>query len=301
MLGRGGAGPGIGWIRHEKRHNRSYRTGERNPSFRLPVDSRNLDGVVVRVRKENDVLDEDRPPLKRVHPFLTMRVLSNCLRGGALPRSFIHMAAPSSQLRTVLEQLPFGVDDIEAANEVFQDWRESGAEADLQIVDLWTYCYICRYFLGKAAADEFSNASDADELITKAYQKVQNKRDTVRNPNRYAHWVSVVCKNTFLNYTRRDRVSESIDEEEGPTLSEDGAHPLTEYGFVREAFEAAIERLPDYLQEPARLYFLENREFEEISDTVDKPVATIRTYKHKAVKRLRQDDTLREYVDVSDL
>jgi RNA polymerase sigma factor (sigma-70 family) len=211
------------------------------------------------------------------------------------------MADLSSQLSTVLDRLPFGVDDIEAANRAFQDWRASGAEEDLQIVDLWTYCYVCRYFLGKAAGDEFSHASDSDELITTAYKKVRDKRDTVNNPDRYAHWVSVVCKNTFLNYTRRNRVSESIDEDGGPNLTADSDRPAPEYGFVQEAFEAAIDRLPDYLQQPARLYFLENKGFEQISDTVGKPVPTIRTYKHKAVKRLRQDDTLRGYVDVTDL
>jgi RNA polymerase sigma factor (sigma-70 family) len=70
---------------------------------------------------------------------------------------------------------------------------------------------------------------------------------------------------------------------------------------VHEAFVEAIERLPEYLQEPARLYFLENREFEEISEAVGKPVATIRTYKHKALKKLRTDERLQEYVEQPDL
>jgi RNA polymerase sigma factor (sigma-70 family) len=118
----------------------------------------------------------------------------------------------------------------------------------------------------------------------------------VRDPDRYANWVSVVCKNTFLNHTRSDRTADSIDEDRGPTLHADETR-LPEIGFVREALADAIERLPDYLQEPARLYFLEDRDFEEISEQIDKAVPTVRTYKHKAVKHLREDDRLREYVD----
>jgi DNA-directed RNA polymerase specialized sigma24 family protein len=76
---------------------------------------------------------------------------------------------------------------------------------------------------------------------------------------------------------------------------------VAEVGFVREALDEAIDRLPQYLQKPARLYFLEDREFEEISDAVDKPVATVRTYKHKAVKQLRTDERLQEYVDRSNI
>jgi len=209
------------------------------------------------------------------------------------------MTTPSSRLRTVLDRLPFAVDDTDAANEAFRRWRTDDAEAG-RIVDLWTYCYVCRYFLGKSAGGNFDSAAAPEQLITRAYEKVRDKRDTVRNPDRYASWVSVVCKNTFLNHTRRDRRAQSIDEEKGPTLRADERGRPQKVGFVQESLKAAIDRLPNYLQEPARLYFLEDRDFEEISEAIDKPVPTIRTYKHKAVQRLREDETLREYVDATE-
>lgn len=210
------------------------------------------------------------------------------------------MTDPSSRLRTVLDQLPFAVDDSDAANDAFRRWMESGDPKAERLVDMWTYCFVCRYFLAKSSGDAFDRAATPDELITRAYEKVLEKRDGVRDPDRYTNWVSVVCKNTFLNYTRRDRVADSIDQDHGPTLQAQDAR-IPEVGFVREAFEEAIERLPDYLKEPARLYFLEDREFEEISDEIGKAVPTVRTYKHKAVKQLREDERLREYVERPDL
>lgn len=207
------------------------------------------------------------------------------------------MTTPSSRLRTVIDRLPFSVDDSEAANEAFRRWKTDDDPDAERHVDLWTYCYVCRYFLSKAAGDAFDRAAAPDRLITRTYEKVRDKRDSVRNPDQYASWVSVVCKNTFLNHTRRDRRPQSIDEEHGPTLQADEARATREIGFVRESLEAAIENLPDYLQEPARLYFLEDRDFDEISEAVGKPVPTIRTYKHKALQKLREDETLREYVD----
>jgi len=211
------------------------------------------------------------------------------------------MDNPSSRLRTVLDRLPFAVDDTEAANDAFRRWVEHDDEEARRLVDLWSYCYVCRYFLSKAARGEFTQPAAADELISRAFRRVEERRDGVRNPDCYASWVSVVCKNTFLNRMRSDRVAESIDEERGPTIEADVDHTVADVGFVREAFVSAIDQLPDYLQEPARLYFLEGKEFEEISAAIDKPVPTVRTYKHKAVKRLRQDETLREYVDHPDL
>jgi RNA polymerase sigma factor (sigma-70 family) len=211
------------------------------------------------------------------------------------------MSTTTSHLRTVVDRLPFAVDDIDAANDAFRRWMEGEDPDAKRLVDLWTYCYVCRYFLSKSTRGIFDNTSDADELTTRAYRKVQNNRDGVRNPSRYASWVSVICKNTLLNYTRRNQFSESIDEEKGLTLTSD-EHPLVaDIGFVREAFDEAIERLPQYLQEPARLYFLEDQGFEQISEAIDKPVATVRTYKHKAVKQLRTDERLREYVERPDL
>jgi len=207
------------------------------------------------------------------------------------------MSTPSSRLRTVIDRLPFPVDDSEAANEAFRRWKTDDDPEAGRVVDLWTYCYVCRYFLSKAAGDAFDRAAAPDRLITRTFEKVRDKRDSVRNPDQYASWVSVVCKNTFLNHTRRDRRPQSIDEEHGPTLQADKTSATREIGFVRESLEAAIENLPNYLQEPARLYFLEDRDFDEISEAVGKPVPTIRTYKHKALQKLREDETLREYVD----
>lgn len=210
------------------------------------------------------------------------------------------MTDPSSRLRTVIDRLPFAVDDTDAANDAFRRWSEEQDPKAQRLVDMWTYCYVCRYFLAKSAGDSFESISAPDELIARAYEKIQENRTGVRDANRYSNWVSVVCKNTFLNHARRDRTADSINKEKGPTLQADSSR-IAEKGFVREAFSDAIDRLPDYLQEPARLYFLEDREFDEISEEIGKAVPTVRTYKHKAVKKLREDERLREYVDRPDL
>lgn len=210
------------------------------------------------------------------------------------------MTDPSSRLRTVIDRLPFSIDDSDAANDAFRRWREKQDPKAERLVDMWTYCFVCRYFLAKSTGNAFDSAAAPDKLIARAFEKVQDKRDGVRDPDRYTNWVSVVCKNTFLNHTRRDRVADSINEDKGPTLQAEESR-IPEVGFVREAFIEAIDRLPNYLQEPARLYFLEDREFEEISEEIGKAVPTVRTYKHKAVKQLRKDERLREYVNQPEL
>lgn len=207
------------------------------------------------------------------------------------------MTTPTSRLRSVLEQIPFDLDDTDAVNDAFKQWSEDDSEAAKRNVDLWTYCYIWRYFLSKSARGSVDDPSDVDDLIARAYKKVEDGRTDIRRAGRYASWVSVICKNTFLNYARRDRVSQSIDADEGPELRADPDGPFDDVGYVRQAFEEAIHRLPTYLQETARLYFLENKSFKEVAEVIGKTVATVRTYKYKAVKRLRDDDQLRDVLN----
>lgn len=209
----------------------------------------------------------------------------------------IVMSTSSSGLQAVSDRLPFAMDNTDAVNDAFRCWRQQNDSEAEQIVELWVYCYVCRYFLLKAAGDGFDQAAVLDELITSTYEKIRDNRDSVRDPGQFSSWVSVVCKNTFLNYARRTRTAESIDRGQGPALRAEDGVPTAELGHAREVIEDAIDRLPKHLRTPARLYFLEDRNFEEISEETGKAVATVRTYKHKAVRRLREDDTLREYVE----
>lgn len=207
------------------------------------------------------------------------------------------MTTPTSRLRSVLDQIPFDLDDTAAVNEAFQQWKDEDALDAKRNVDLWTYCYVWRYFLVKSARGAVDDASDVDDLIARAYKKVEEGRTDIRRAGRYASWVSVICKNTFLNYTRRDRVSRSIDADEGPDLVADASGPFDDLGYVRRAFEEAIQRLPEYLRETARLYFLEDKSFKEVGEVIGKSVATVRTYKYKVVKRLREDEHLEDILN----
>lgn len=228
--------------------------------------------------------------LSQMHLFVVAPLVLYYSANVAMMNSSVH-------LRTVIDRLSFSVDDTEAANEAFRRWKVRNTDEAERTVDMWTYCYVCRYFLSKAAGEAFDRAAAPDELITRTYEKIRDNRDNVREPGQYAHWVSVVCKNTFLNYTRRLHRADSINGERGPTLRAENKDSVDTLGFVRETFEEAIDRLPDYLQQTARLYFLEDQDFEEISETIEKAVPTVRTYKHKAIQKLREDDTLQEYAN----
>lgn len=196
------------------------------------------------------------------------------------------------RLDAVAAHLPFHLSETDQVNAAFSRWREEGAEEARRIVDLWTYCYIRRYYLVKFMRDPAPSASDLDALVERAYVKVEEHRIGIRDPGRYAHWVSVVCRNTFLNHLRRRRPHVSLDEEGGPVLVSEELPAPPDFAFVLQVVLAAIARLPAYLQEVSRLRFVERRSYEQIGEATGKPLPIIRSYVHKALARLRQDPEL---------
>ena len=192
------------------------------------------------------------------------------------------------RLDALAAALPFAVDDYAAANAAFVAWREgSGAR---RTVDLWAYCYVHRYVLTRFARETGGAPSDADVVTTKAYERILNGLDTVRDPGRFAQFVSVVCKNTLLNNRSRRRAFDALDE---ALPAEAPERDAVDAGLVRHTLAAAIAVLPEGIRETARLRFLEGLGYDALAERIGKEVPTARAYVSKAVRRLREDPALR--------
>jgi RNA polymerase sigma factor (sigma-70 family) len=201
------------------------------------------------------------------------------------------LKATMRSLDEVAAYLPFHVDDFDAANAAFERWRTSEAPEDLELVELWTYCYTRRYFVAKFLRDSAYGSTHLDLLVGKAFTRVRKNLAKVKQPGRFANWVSVICKNTFINFLRRYRDQAPLDE------ARTAAPPRTDHYehdrlAARRAVERAIGRLPPSLQTVARLRFLENQPYDYIVEQTGRPAASVRSYVNKAVTRMREDPEL---------
>ncbi len=194
-------------------------------------------------------------------------------------------------LDEVAAHLPFHVDELDRANEAFLRWRASGSPRDLELVELWTYCYTRRYFIAKFLRDSAYGATDLDQLVGRAFTKARQNFEQVRQPDRFASWVSVICRNVFVNFVRRYREHTPLDEARtpAPPRPETFEHDRL---AARQAAERAVDRLPPSLRDIARMRFLEDRSYEEIGEATGRPLASLRAFAHKAVVRLREDPEL---------
>ena len=204
-------------------------------------------------------------------------------------------SSPFYAVDAVAAHLPFALDDIEAANAAFLRWHAGTDDAALRTVELWTYCFVRRYFLVKFIKEPPASASDLEAIVEKTFVKIERKRATVRQPDRYASWVSVVCKRTYLNYVRDRKRLQSLDDEYAPVLVADAPEPVVDDASVLlQVLLAAIARLPPFLQEVAHLRFVKEYDYVQMHAVTDRAVPTLRAYVNKAATALRKDAHLAE-------
>ena len=179
----------------------------------------------------------------------------------------------------------------------FRRWRQSGDPEAKYWIDLWSYCFIRRYFTVKFVGLLGGEAADLDAVMEEAYRRVQAYTGTVKDESRYAQWVSVVCKRTFLNYLRRRPSHVSLDEEQVARLRVEasGCDPM----MVLAGVNQAIDRLPPFLQEVARLRFIKGFSYEEIQQATGMPLPSIRTYVYKVLVKFRSDGQLLAFLEQS--
>lgn len=205
-------------------------------------------------------------------------------------------SSPFESLDALASKLPFHIDDVDAVNDSFVRWFKAPAKEDRFVVDLWTYCFIRRYFLIKLVQESSMGPADFDELVDRTFLKIEGSIGRVKRPAHYANWVSVICKNTFLNYLRDRRHAVSLNEDPDPQIAAEPVRAYGDAGFTRVAVHRAIDRLPRYLQECVRLRFIDGLTYEEISERTGFPLPRIRSYINKAMKRFREDDRLLAYL-----
>jgi len=196
-----------------------------------------------------------------------------------------------AHIGSVARALPFSLTDVEQVNSLFARWEQTSDPAAGWAVEVWTYCYLWRYVGTRLSGTRDRSALDADVLFETTYERVLRGMSTIASADRYAHWVSVVCRNTYLNFlrSRQQAVHEPLDEQ--PSAPVD---PTADMHMIQlmDALSAAIARLPSFLSTVARMRYVDNKSYLEIGHATGKSLPVVRAYVHRATVRLRQDARL---------
>lgn len=198
-------------------------------------------------------------------------------------------------IHIVARVLPFRLDEYERVNELFADSRMEGSTEARRLVDVWTYCYVSRYFAMQFLRSGRPALSDLDRLIERAFLRVRRGAPRLRSPGRYTSWVNTVCRNAYLNYVR----SYHLEWLEDPENVVAEARPTDGYdiGLLAETLARIIDELPPFLREAARLRFFSGLTYREISERTGQPVPTLRAYANKSLKLIRKHPRLKRILD----
>lgn len=150
---------------------------------------------------------------------------------------------------------------------------------------------------------------EAEDLTQTTFVKAFFALRQYNHAYEFSTWIYTIARNVCLDYFRKRKredgdlslnvtVSEDGDTEMGELIEEDHSpDPLRTVlnEELRGKIEKAIERLPVKLREIVVLRHLEDRSYEEIAQIIDLPVGTVKSYLHRARKKLKE--WLEEYLE----
>lgn len=205
-----------------------------------------------------------------------------------------------SPIERISRRLPFAVEETDKVNALYLDNHELDDPAASEVVDLWTYCYVRKYFQLKYARDFDGSVADYEKLMADTFRKITVGMQNLGPSPRYASWVSVICKNTYLNFLRSKKKYLSVDRQHVPLEArEPNVADTLDARLLFNALQQAISRLPAFLRTVAVLRIIEEKDYETIAEETGKEIPTIRSYVNKAVTRLRNDTVFMRYFDRS--
>ena len=142
----------------------------------------------------------------------------------------------------------------------------------------------------------------AEDLAQDTFVKVLNALDRYRPEFKFSSWIFKIAHNTALDSIRKreiptlsldgapDAVSAEAQEATRPMIASDEESPV-DFTAGRELgghIEAAISRLRPEYATAVTLYHMEGFAYEEIAETMDLPLGTVKTFIHRARKELRE-------------
>ena len=129
------------------------------------------------------------------------------------------------------------------------------------------------------------NPADAEDLAQEAFVRLWRALPTYDGRASFSTWLYVIARNACLSELRRRglRPVTAIGDAGEPAVASGG--PSAE---ARLDCEALVDTLPEPQRHVVRLFYLEEKSYEQVAAMLDMPVNTVRSHLHRARKRLAQ-------------
>jgi len=131
---------------------------------------------------------------------------------------------------------------------------------------------------------------DREDICQDVFMKIYQNLPNFRGQSKLSTWIARIAYNTCINHLEKKRALVSDDlliENYVSENSDDSVHKDIEEGDIKEKLTALIELLPEIFRIVITLYHLEGMKYQEISQVLDKPEGTIKSYLYRARQLLK--------------
>ena len=126
--------------------------------------------------------------------------------------------------------------------------------------------------------------ADAEDLAQEAFVRLWRALPLYDGRASFSTWLFVIARNACLSELRRrgTRPTTPLDDAADPAAPGGTASRVD----VRLDCETLVEMLDEPQRRIVRLFYLEERSYEQVAEMLDMPINTVRSHLHRARKRL---------------
>lgn len=145
----------------------------------------------------------------------------------------------------------------------------------------------------KTAYYMLKNEQDALDVSQEALIRIYTKINSYEEKAQFKTWVQRIVTNMCIDKFRKVKPAVSVDEHEMTFSSETNVEKEVISTYIAQDIQEAIEKLPEHHRTVVILRYVEDFSYNEISDTLDLPIHTVKSYLFRARKQLQ--NLLQEY------
>lgn len=144
-----------------------------------------------------------------------------------------------------------------------------------------THVYRTAYYI-------LNNEQDALDASQEALIKIYTKINTYEEKAQFKTWVQRIVTNICIDKFRRTKPTVSIEEHDFVFTDSKFVEHEVLSNFAVEEIKQAIEKLPEHHRTVVILRYLQDFSYNEIADSLDLPLNTVKSYLFRARQQLQQ-------------
>jgi RNA polymerase sigma factor (sigma-70 family) len=139
----------------------------------------------------------------------------------------------------------------------------------------------------KTAYYMLNNEQDALDVAQEALIRVYTKINSYEEKAQFKTWVQRIVTNICIDKFRKVKPSVSMDEHEMTFSAETNVENEVISTYIAQDIQEAIEKLPEHHRTVVVLRYVEDFSYNEIAESLDLPINTVKSYLFRARKQLQ--------------